>query len=119
MTACSGAITAAVTVAFSDYSPPDLNDGHIEYNYYAGAGLAAVALPVFVHVAYQFRSCNAAIPNDALLENDHLDSIEVVEGGDEEHLLGEPEHMRICRVKRAASTERSPSVWAAEHTPNS
>jgi peptide/histidine transporter 3/4 len=84
MTACSGAMTAAVTVAFSEYTPQNLNDGHMEFNYYAGAVLAAVALPVFVHVAYHFKSINVAIPSDSLLEDDHLESIEVIEGDEDD-----------------------------------
>jgi len=54
MTAMAGAVTGAITVAFAAYVPTNLNNGHIEYNYYLGGGLALLSIPPFLYVREKF-----------------------------------------------------------------
>ena len=55
MNSVSGAIAGALSKACAKYVRADLNESHIEYEYYAAAGLAAAALPAFILVARRFR----------------------------------------------------------------
>jgi len=55
MTAISGAIAGAISKSLSSYIKNNLNQSHIEYQYYVAAGLAVVALPWFMYSSRNFK----------------------------------------------------------------
>ncbi|KNC81492.1 hypothetical protein SARC_06180 [Sphaeroforma arctica JP610] len=50
----SSAFTSAFTTAMQGLYPDNLNDGHIEYFYYLGAGFALCGIPIYLWVSNQF-----------------------------------------------------------------
>jgi hypothetical protein len=79
MTALSGAIAAAVTIALADFEPADLNDGHVEYNYYFAAALAIATIPAFIHASHRFESILSTTDGHASMANGDAST------GDSEH----------------------------------
>jgi hypothetical protein len=65
VTLCRAAC-AALAVLRCRFVTPDLNDGHLEYTYYACALLCASTLPLFVFCARRFEFVQSPAPEAAV-----------------------------------------------------
>eukprot|EP00466_Bigelowiella_natans_P018770 jgi/Bigna1/81161/fgenesh1_pg.78_\ len=72
-TGLASAIAAGLTVAFQNYIPNDLNQGHLEYPYFTIAGLLLMTFFIFIYVTRDFEYKQVT---KAGYDGDELDDVE-------------------------------------------